>query len=296
MKSLASHRGQHLIEKDELKQRIEASDSTLRVVDMRGSVKIRTEPDGTQYADYLGAYNEYLEGHIPGAVYLDWTQDIIDPDDPVPVQIASASRFAEVLSSKGIGDDHEVVAYDAHPACQLATRFWWDMRVYGHNNVRILNGGWNGWKEAGYPVSQEIPHWEPAQFTPQPQPQWRVTAEELQAMLGKSGITLLDARDGDQYHNRTRRGIRGGRIPGAIHLPRELMMERDGVFNADPVLADRFREIGVSEQNRCIAYCNGGVAATSVLFALSMLGYGNLANYDGSWNEWGERLDLPSEG
>src|SRR5262245_34498501 len=99
-------------------------DPGLKVVDMRGYVVSRPLAPGVEEADYRGAYDEFLASHIPGAVYIDWTKDIVDTDDPVPVQIAPPERFAEVMASRGIGDDTEVIAVD-HAGSQFATRLWW---------------------------------------------------------------------------------------------------------------------------------------------------------------------------
>ena len=127
-------------------------DPDMRVVDMRGVV--RTVTDGRiQHADYLGLPDAYNASHIPGAVFLDWTKDIVDPDDPVPAQVAPPERLAAILGAVGIGDDTTVIAYDDHPASQFATRLWWVLLYYGHDKVRVLDGGWSRWQAEGRPVT-----------------------------------------------------------------------------------------------------------------------------------------------
>jgi thiosulfate/3-mercaptopyruvate sulfurtransferase len=271
-------------------------DEHVRVVDMRGYVKTEIL-NGQQNALYIGAREEYEQAHIPGAVYIDWSTDITDPHDHVEAQIAPPEHFAAIMSSLGIGDQDLVVAYDAHPASQFATRLWWALKYYGHDQVVVLNGGLPKWEREQRPLEESIPSYPPAIFTPNVQPQLRATAEDVLASLRQHGALLIDARDAGQYSGEIVRGNgRAGHIPGALNIPRETLFDpATGTFRENENIAEIFSASGVQPEQHIIAYCNGGVAATTILFSLAMLGYPQLTNYDGSWNEWGSRQDLPVE-
>ena len=271
-------------------------DPDLRIVDIRGYVRT-VENDGVQEARYEGARAEYEQSHIPGAVYIDWTRDIVDLDDTIKAQIAPPEQFVQMIGRIGIGDQHLVVAYDAHPASQFATRLWWALKYYGHDKVVVLNGGLPKWQRENLPLNIAIPIYPHATLTPVLQPELRATAVDVLNLLGQPDVALIDARDQGQYSGQiVRKPGRPGHIPGALNIPREELMDPiTGTFRSNGELKQVFAKAHVLPEQRIVAYCNGGVAATSVLFTLAILGYPSLTNYDGSWNEWGERWDLPVE-
>ncbi len=269
-------------------------DPNIRVLDIRGFVTTRATEPGVEVATYRGAPEEYAAGHIPGALFVDWTTDIVDLDDPVTAQLARPDDFARAMSERGVGDATHVIAVD-HLGGQFATRLWWALRAYGHESVSVLDGGWNHWVDEDRPNTAEPTIVTSATFTPRFQPGWRLEAAEVVARIGDERTQILDARDAGQYNAEKRRGPRGGRIPGAVHIPRELFFAERGGFKPLDQIRDLIAGLGLDPAQPTVAYCNGGVAATVILFHLDRLGFNAIGNYDGSWNEWSGRLDLPTE-
>lgn len=267
------------------------NDDRLRVVDIRGYVRTQDLGGGRQSAEYVGAGDEYDAGHIPGAVYVDWTTDIVDPDATVKAQIAAPERFATAMAERGIGDDSEVVIVD-HTGGHFATRLWWALRYYGHRAAAVLDGGHQRWEKEGHPLKTEVQMPEPATFTPRIDRDLRVEADEVASLIGQTDTLLVDARDSGQYSGATVRGPRGGHIPSAVNISAKSLVNDDGTWKSVATLKRILAEGGVRPDQRVVAYCNGGVTATAVLFALDRVGHTAWANYDGSWNEWGERTDL----
>ena len=255
------------------------------VVDIRGKVL----PPGSK-PRYLAKRTDYEAGHVPGAVFVDWTQDIVDETDPVPMQIAGANAFAAKMSDLGIGDQTRVVAYDDYDHI-FAGRMAWALRHYGHDEVRILDGGWTRWVAEGRPTTREAPHRARAQFTTRVRPVLRRTADDVARGLGSGEVLLLDARPADQYAGKVSAARRAGHIPGARNVPYARLVDpQTGKFLTEYELAQAFSEAGIDVARlprEVVVYCNGGISCTVPLNALRMLGRDDVAVYDGSWNEWG---------
>lgn len=270
-------------------------DENVVVVDIRGSVTSESLGGGRQRATYAGDAAAYAAGHIPGSVFIDWTRDIVDPEADVKAQIASPESFSLAMEVRGIGSDTHVISVD-NTGGHIATRLWWALKYMGHERVSVLEGGYAAWIAAGGEMTTDVPAVRTgAVFTANVQPDLRVEWQDVLDVVQSGGQQILDARDADTFNGVVQRGSRGGHVPGAINLPAKSMVNDDGSWKSADELRALAADAGLNLDQPIIAYCNGGVTATQAMFGLQRAGATMLKNYDGSWNEWGERNDLPVE-
>jgi thiosulfate/3-mercaptopyruvate sulfurtransferase len=268
-------------------------DADVVVVDIRGKVL----PPGSK-PRYVPKRDDFDASHIPGAVFVDWTRDIVDLDDPVPSQVAKPEAFAAKMGELGIGDDTLVVAYDDYDHI-FAGRLAWALRYYGHDKVRILDGGFSRWVAEGRTTTSGVASHKLGVFHPRPRPELRLEADQVARMLGKSDVLLIDARPAEQYAGVVSAAARGGHIPGARNVPyAKLVDPQTGKFLGEGQLAKAFADAGIDVKalpKDVVVYCNGGISCTVPQNALRMLGRHDVAVYDGSWNEWGNDEQRPAK-
>lgn len=222
----------------------------------------------------------YAQGHIPGAVHLDYAEDLHDLATPYAARVAPAERFAEVMGAHGIGDDTIVVAYDDGDV-PYAARIVWMLEYYGHDEAYVLAGGIKAWIASGGTLETETPSPAAATFTPHEHPELRANRDEVLAVAeGRSDTQLLETQRDTTYN------MRDSDIAGARRLSGSLLLEdANGGRIAPPDTLDAL-VAGLDRSKRTIVSCGSGVSASGSYLALKAAGFTDVAVYDGSWMEW----------
>ena len=246
-------------------------------------------------------YLLYETGHVPGAIKVDWFTTL---QNPVRRDFLSREEFEELCSRLGISNDTTVVFY-GDKSNWFATYALWLFRYYGHEKVRIMNGGRLKWEKEGRSMTQEVSSYPQTQYTAQrPNAAVRAFRDDVFEHLN-SRAPLVDVRSPQEYSgellampNYPQEGaMRGGHIPGAVNIPwSRAVNEADSTFKSPEELRALYESQGLDPSQDIIAYCRIGERSSHTWFVLTyLLGYPNVRNYDGSWTEWGNLVNAPIE-
>ena len=242
----------------------------------------------------------FVQAHLPGARRFD-IEAFSDPDTTLPHMVPSQGRFARLISALGVRNDSDVVFYDQSGVVSAA-RGWWLLGLFGHDRVRVLDGGLPAWRDEGYMLEQGEPvPPRPGHFIPMLRTSRLIGLGDM-VELSRAAVSddadaarLLDARSRGRFEAtmpEPRAGLAGGHIPGAASLPfGELLVEGRRFRPADELRA-RFEAAGVVQGDRVVTSCGSGLTASVLALGLAVSGYGPGAMYDGSWTEWAQAPGL----
>jgi thiosulfate/3-mercaptopyruvate sulfurtransferase len=241
----------------------------------------------------------YAEAHIPGAIGFDWQTDL---QDQVKRDFLGPEAFGELFGSRGISNDHTIILYGDRNNWFAAYTYWY-LKYYGHEAVKLVNGPREKWISEGRPTSADVPSYEPGSFTAQPgDDAIRAKRDEVLAALD-SDTRLVDVRSPQEFSGEliamagyeNEGAQRAGHIPGAASIPWAQAVGEDGTFKSAEELRELYGGKGV-DGGDVIAYCRIGERSAHTWFVLhELLGNDSVKNYDGSWTEWGNLVDVPIE-
>lgn len=244
----------------------------------------------------------YDQGHIPGAIKIDWIDDL---NDPIMRDYLDHERFEQLLSAKGISNDTTVIFY-GDKNNWWATYALWVFKLFGHADARILNGGRAKWIAEGRPLTRDVPTYAATSYHAAERDDATIRAfrDEVRNHITKDGGALVDVRSPQEFSGeRTHMPeypqegtLRGGHIPTAVNVPWAKAVNEDGTFKTAAELEDLYAQQGVTPDRDVITYCRIGERSSHTWFVLNyLLGFPNVRNYDGSWTEWGNSVGLPIE-
>ncbi len=257
--------------------------------------------DGVVVAEVDENPDLYEEGHIPGAVKLHWRDDL---QDPVERDVVEQDVFERLLGERGIANDTTVVLYGDKNNWFAAYAYWY-LKLYGHADVRILDGGRQKWIDEGRELTTDVPSPAAKAYTARdPDESIRARRDQVLRWLGEDGRALVDVRSPQEYSGELMAppgyeqegASRTGHIPTAQSIPWAQAVRDDGTFKPAEELAELYGGKGVTPDKEVTAYCRIGERSAHTWFVLhELLGFENVRNYDGSWTEWGNLVDVPIE-
>ena len=254
--------------------------------------------DATWLMPSLGrdARHEFEQAHIPGAVYFD-IDDIADLTSDLPHMLPSAVKFSARVRRLGLGDGERIVVYDSN-RFSASARVWWMFRLFGHDDVGVLDGGLAKWRDEGRPLDDLPGQPRERHFTARQNNLLLRDLDQIRANITSRREQLIDVRAAGRFDGsepEPRPELRSGHIPGSINLPYTEMIAADGTLKPQEALRSLLAEAGVDRSRPIATTCGSGVTAATAALALATLGHDDVAVYDGSWTEWAGRSDTPVE-
>ncbi|MCC6168221.1 MAG: sulfurtransferase [Caldilineaceae bacterium] len=246
--------------------------------------------------DVSGKAEDYAAGHLPGAVYVSTGGEMTNPEDSTKGQILTQDALSALLNRIGVTPETTVVFYDGSSNL-LATRAFWVLKYYQHSDVKVYNGGRLKWAADGRQLVTDAVTVTPTEYVAQdPDLAIRTTTEYVLEHLDDPNTVLCDTRGPEEFTGTDVRAKRGGHIPGAINVEWVNAVNDDGAFKEARALFDLYTKAGFVPDKQIITYCQTGVRGAHTWFVLKeLLGYPDVRNYDGSWEEYGNRDDTPIE-
>ncbi len=241
----------------------------------------------------------YDESHAPGAIGFNWETQL---QDQTTRDILDKGDFEDLLGSHGIGEDSTVVLYGDN-SNWFAAYTYWQFKYYGHEDVRLMNGGRDYWVDNDYPTTDEAPEFPEQEYSARgPFESIRAYRDDVEKAIGR-GLPLVDVRSPEEFSGEIlappglqETAQRGGHVPGARNISWAATVNDDGTFKSADELRELYESEGVDDNQDVIAYCRIGERSSIAWFALhELLGYDNVTNYDGSWTEWGNLVGAPVE-
>jgi thiosulfate/3-mercaptopyruvate sulfurtransferase len=245
-------------------------------------------------AEGRSGHAEYLEAHIPGAVFFD-IDAIADRTVDLPHMLPSPEAFAGAAGRLGLSRDATVVAYDTY-GVRAAARVWWTLRTMGFAKVFVLDGGLKAWRAEGRPVEAGEMMPRPTTLAPEFHPELVRDLEHVRGLIDSRAAQIVDARGGPRFRAEVpepRAGLRSGHMPGAQNVPFDGLLDDGGHLKSAAELREIFQTADVDLARPLVTTCGSGVTASVLALALARLGREDVAVYDGSWTEWGGRADTP---
>src|SRR6056297_2830267 len=241
----------------------------------------------------------YDEAHAPGAIGFNWETDL---QDQTTRDILSKEDFEDTMGAAGISEDDTVVLYGDN-SNWFAAYTYWQFKYYGHDDVKLLDGGRENWLENDYETTDEVPDFSATEYNASgPRESIRAYRDDVQN-AGDKSLPLVDVRSPEEYSGEIlappglkETAQRGGHIPGAQNISWAAVTNDDGTFKSADEIRDLYAEEGIDGEGTTVAYCRIGERSSVAWFALhELLGYDDAVNYDGSWTEWGNLVDAPIE-